>query len=101
MIFRRYNLFYLDMGNRDDRYDRVKPMIASGDIKIFSDIFKHVPKTVVAKDLGKKGDRFSQLIKQPDGFILKDLFLIATFCKIEESQVLRLVLNEYFANKQK
>jgi hypothetical protein len=91
-----------DMGNRDDRYKRIKPLIAGGEIKLFSDIFKHIPKTVVAKDLGKKNDRFKQLItKQLDGFTLKDLFLMASFCGIEETRMLDLVMKEYLANKDK
>jgi len=89
------------MGNRDDRYDDIKPLVVSGRIKFFSDIFKYIPKTVVAKDLGKKGDRFTQLIKQLDGFTLKDLFLMAKFFRIDEAQMLDLVMKEYLANKDK
>jgi hypothetical protein len=89
------------MGNRDYRYDYIKPMIDKGAIKVFSDIFTHVPKTVVARDLGKKGDRFTQLItKELDGFTLRDLFLMANFCGIKETQMLDLVMKEYLANKR-
>ncbi len=47
------------MGHRDPRYDLIRSMINDGKIVSFNDIFKFIPKTIVAKDLGKKVDRFT------------------------------------------
>jgi hypothetical protein len=86
---------------RDDRYDLIKPMIESGNIVSFNDIFKYIPKTIIAKDLGKKVDRFSELMKKVEGFTLSELYTIAKFCNISESQIYQLAEKEYFKSKSK
>ncbi|HWK08044.1 MAG TPA: hypothetical protein VNS58_30655 [Puia sp.] len=89
------------MGNRDPRYDLIKPMIIGGKIKTFNDIFKFIPKTVVATDLGKKVDRFTDLMNRVEGFTLEELFMIARFCELDEAQMLELAENEYRISKSK
>ncbi|HEY4063130.1 MAG TPA: hypothetical protein VGM30_14590 [Puia sp.] len=89
------------MSKRDTRYDLIEPMIATGKITSFNDIFKYIPKTVVARDLGKKVDRFSELMVRVDKFTLEDLFIIARFCSIDEITILTLVKAEYLKNKSK
>src|ERR1700684_3688191 len=84
---------------RDHRYDLIKPMIESGKILSFNDIFKYIPKTVVAKDLGKKVDRFNTLMSRVEEFMLSDLFIIAGFFEIDEDDILRLVMIDYKRNK--
>jgi hypothetical protein len=89
------------MANRDPRYDLIKPMLVDGKVISFKDIFKYIPKTIVANDLGKKVDRFTELMNRVDQFTLEELFMIAKFCDIDEEQMLKLVLSEYLKNKSK
>lgn len=89
------------MGNRDPRYDLIKPMIIGGKIKSFNDIFKFIPKTVVATDLGKKVDRFTELMNRIEGFTLEELFMIAKFCELDEAQMLKLAETEYRIGKSR
>jgi hypothetical protein len=89
------------MGNRDHRYSLIKPMIIGGKIVSFNDIFKFIPKTVVATDLGKKVDRFTELMNKVEGFTLEELFMIAKFCDIDEAEMLKLAEMEYTINKNK
>jgi hypothetical protein len=70
-------------------------MVEAGKIEVFTDIFKFIPKTKVATDLGKKVDRFNELMNNVENFNLKDLFLIAKFCELEEKQMLELVMKQY------
>ncbi|WP_431215069.1 hypothetical protein ACQ86N_10260 [Puia sp. P3] len=42
------------MIKRDERYTIVRTMYEAGHVASFNDIFKYIPKTVVANDLGKK-----------------------------------------------
>jgi hypothetical protein len=84
---------------RDPRYDLIKPMIAEGKIIFFTDIFKYIPKTIVARDLGKKVDRFTELMNRVEKFTLEDLYLIAKTCEIPRLQILRLADDEYARNK--
>jgi hypothetical protein len=89
------------MGHRDPRYDLIKPMILGGKIASFNDIFKFIPKTVVANDLGKKVDRFNELMNRIEEFTLEELFIIAKFCEIDETQMLKLAQNEYVKSKSR
>lgn len=75
-------------------------MIENGKIMVFNDIFKYIPKTVVAKDLGKKVDRFNVLMSRVEEFMLQDLFIIAGFFEIDEEVMLRLVMNDYQRRKR-
>lgn len=94
-----YNSFLWDMGSRDKRYGHIKPMFKTGKIKSFNDIFQFIPKTIDATDLGKKVDRFSVLMKRIDRFTLEELFMVASFCSLNEKQMIKLVMNEYFRQK--
>ena len=89
------------MTHRDHRYSLVKPMVEAGKIEVFSDIFKFIPKTRVANDLGKKVDRFNELMANVEEFILKDLFHIAKFCELDEETMLRLVMKQYRDTKNR
>ena len=89
------------MTNRDHRYSLVKPMVDAGKIEVFNDIFKFIPKTKVATDLGKKVDRFNELMNNVEDFILKDLFLIAKFCELDEEKMLELVMKQYRDTKNR
>jgi hypothetical protein len=62
-------------------------MIAQGQIISFIDIFKFIPKTVVANDIKKKGDRFTYLINHVEEFTLKDLFTIARLCNMTKDEM--------------
>jgi hypothetical protein len=42
------------MIQRDKRYNLIKSLLSDGKIKVLSDIFDWVPKTIVSHDLGKK-----------------------------------------------
>jgi|HubBroStandDraft_5_1064220.scaffolds.fasta_scaffold377409_1 hypothetical protein len=88
-----------DKPKRDDRYDLIKPLVETGKIMFFNDIFKYIPKTVVAKDLGKKVDRFNTLMSRVQEFMLADLFIMAKKFDIGEDVIVRLVMNDYKRNK--
>jgi hypothetical protein len=92
--------FLYAMANRDPRYDLIKSLYERGKIVSFNDIFKYVPKTVVANDLGKKVDRFTELINGIGGFTLNEIALIGNFCELEEELAFKLAEKEYFSQKQ-
>lgn len=89
------------MEKRDSRYELIRPMFNGGKIKTLTDIFKFIPKTVVAGDLGKKVDRFTALINKVERFTLEELFRIADLCDLERSQILQLVMEDYTSQKRK
>jgi hypothetical protein len=61
-------------------YDLVRPMFTSGKLKGFTAIFKLVPKSVVAVDLGKEKGRFNRLIEDPDDLIYQEIRLFGALC---------------------
>ena len=86
--------------SRDHRYDLIRSLYDRGKIVAFNDIFKYIPKTVVARDLGKKVDRFNKLISKVGGFTLDDLALIGKFCDLEDAIILELAIKEYTLQKK-
>ena len=86
------------MTSRDERYSHVKPLVEYGTIQTFNDIFKVVPKTIVAKDIGKRTPEFTDLMNKVQKFTLEQLFMIGTFCRLDVDTILRLALNEYKKN---
>jgi hypothetical protein len=50
---------------KDPRYKTLRIVINAGGIKSFRDLFKVVPRSVVAGDLGTNNNRFYPLILNP------------------------------------
>lgn len=82
------------MAQLDRRYALIKPMLNEGKIQSFADIFTWIPKTVVAKDMGKKVDRFTALLNRVEDFTIKDLLVIGSRCNLTRSEMLRLIDTE-------
>lgn len=78
-------------------YDLVKPMFVSGKLKQFSDIFNFelVPKTTVAKDLGKEKGRFNELIANPDDFIYQEIKRFGALCAMAPFEMGILIETEH------
>lgn len=83
------------MPQRDIRYSVIKPMYLQGRLKTFMEIFKYIPRTVVAGDLGKKVARFSAQLNHLENFDLSDLFLIGNLCSLTRTQMLKLMTMEF------
>ena len=89
------------MVSRDIRYKLIKPMLNDGDIQKFTDIFRVVPIQIVARDLGKRGDRFKELVDGLVNFKLKDLLIMANICTLSTTEMFLLVENELVHRKIK
>lgn len=86
---------------KDHRYEFISTMMKDGKIKEFNDIFKFIPKTVVAKDLGKKVDRFTELMDNVGGFTLQEVFELADLCDLTKAQMYQLMEAAYIAANKK
>jgi hypothetical protein len=85
--------------NKNERYEYIQPLLKTGDIKTFEDIFLYVRRYIVAPDLGMKRQRLGQLIKQIENFELKDLTSIGTFCNLKIDETFLLVAASYANQK--
>jgi len=92
---------YISLGmERDRRYELVQPLISAGRIQTFQDIFYFVPKTVIARDLGMNNSRFTELIKNVNKFVLKDIFRLAELFQIDDRELFRLIYEQYLRDKK-
>ena len=86
------------MSKRDKRYDNIASLYKSGRVTTLTDIFTTVPKTIVAIDLGKKVSDFNKMLNKPD-FKMSELYLLARFCGLTESEVYGLYEDHYLKIK--
>jgi hypothetical protein len=75
----------------DVRYRTIKPMFKSGDIKVFTDLFLYIKKTVVAKDIGKSSRRFTFLLSRPEKFTIEEAMMIGKLCDLSFEEMMGLI----------
>jgi len=84
---------------KDKRYKQVKLLISKGEIKSFNEIFDTLLKSILARDLHRKGATLTKLMKRVDKFYLRDITAIADLLEIELEPVLNLIIAQYIRNK--
>lgn len=75
-------------------------MITGGHVASFREIFEHVPKSVVARDLGMNNMRFTRLINHVEQFVVDDLFRFAAFLEVDNMVLLEMMNRQYWADKE-
>jgi len=88
------------MLNGDARFEAVQSMHKTGKLRSFNDIFLYIPKTVVANKLGKKVDRFNELMSDVGKFTLDEVAFIASLFDISVKDINELWLKEYSMQKE-
>jgi hypothetical protein len=81
----------IDRKKQDLRYEIIGPVFKENLIRSFEDILNYIPKSVVADDIGKKGDRLDHLLKNIGDFPVKDLFVIANLSELTLAEIFGLV----------
>ena len=89
-------IFYLSPmatpnGKKDLRYTVVRYMLQANEIKTFKEIFKILPKSVVAKDLHTNNNRMTRLINDPDQFTLGEIRAMAKLMGVDYIVLLVLI----------
>lgn len=79
----------------------VKYLYDKGDIKSFNEFFSEIPKTVVAKDMRFKIDRFRKYVSSPERFSIENIFTMAFLFEIDQFIFLWLVFEQYRVNQKK
>lgn len=80
---------------KDERYEVVKELIDSGRISEFRHIFKYIPKTVIAHDLGTNTTRMTRLIENVEELTIEDLRMIGNLIDVSYHAILQLVIKQY------
>jgi hypothetical protein len=88
-----------DDKQKDHRYTFIKPLFTTQTIRLFEDIFPRVPKSTVARDIGRKRDRFNYLMDHVEEFFVKDIAGIAQLCELNLVQMFKLIEAQYAKQK--
>ena len=76
---------------KDPRYNLIRPKYRREEIRLFSDIFLTLPKSLVAKDLGKEKRRFNELVDNPNEFTWAELKKFSSNCEMSISDFCLLI----------
>jgi hypothetical protein len=76
---------------KDKRYNIIVPLFKENKIKEFKDILDHIPKSVVADDIGKKVTRFDRI----EEITVMELFIIGNLCELGLAKMFNLVKTQY------
>ena len=82
------------MQKQDPRYSLIKPMLADGKIQTFTEIFVYIKKSVVARDIGKKVERFTELMNDVDDFRVGELRMMAKLFNLTLDEMFNLIARE-------
>jgi hypothetical protein len=80
---------------RDPRYNLIRPKYKRDEIRLFSDIFQTLPRSLVAKDLGKEKGRFNELVDNPNEFTWLELKKFSSNCEMSISEFCLLIEKEH------
>lgn len=69
-------------------------------MKTINELFETVPKTTIAKDLGTNLARVNKMIADPQNFSFRDVVKIAALVEVDEMALLKLIYNQYIADKK-
>jgi hypothetical protein len=86
---------------KDRRYNTVKLLIETGHITEFSQIFEHIPKSVVANDLGTNYNRLVRLITHTEQFTLEELVTLSNFFDVDSKAIVDLAFNQLIRKRAK
>ena len=86
---------------KDRRYNTVKLLIEAGHIIEFSELFDHIPRSVVANDLGTNYNRLARLITHTEHFTLEELVTLSNFFDVDSKTMVDLAFNQMIRKKVK
>lgn len=86
---------------KDRRYNTVKLLIEAGHITEFSHIFDHIPRSVVANDLGTNYNRLARLIMHTEHFTLEELVTLSNFFDVDSKTMVDLAFNQLIRKRVK
>ncbi len=81
--------------DKDKRIKTVKILIGTGDITEFGQVFDHIPKTTVAKNLGYHFTRMAKMVEDVNEIRAKDIFLLSSYFEIDAKVLFDLIYNQH------
>ena len=84
---------------KDIRYKTVKILIETGHVTTFREIFDHIPKTMVATDLGIHFNRMTKMVSSVNEIKVKDIFLFSGHFEVDAKVLFELIYNQRSSKK--
>ncbi len=85
--------------SRDPRLASIGSLIKSGEIKTFSNIFKHIPKSVIAKSMNWGVSRLETVMDNPGKLTMEECYELGKLMKVKGDKVMMLVAGEVMGRK--
>lgn len=86
LFFPIYNLAHVNSYQKITK----NSFLNAGQITTFSEIFLHIPKSLVYINMGWNFNRFNRLVKDTQLFTLRDLIILASLFEIEPRKMIDL-----------
>ncbi|TDW99732.1 hypothetical protein [Dinghuibacter silviterrae] len=87
------------MDDKDHRYSHVHSVWKAGDLSSFSMIFRIIPRSVVAADMGLNYERLASKLENPSKFLFRDIQKLSTLVDIPFMDLIKLVSLAIQANQ--
>lgn len=85
---------------KDKRYRTLKILIEGGYVANFKEIFDHIPKTIVGKDMGIHFRRFHRMVAKVTEVKVKDIFMLSEFFDVDEKLLFDLIYRQCKKRKE-
>lgn len=79
---------------KDPRLSSIGDLIRSGEIKTFSQVFKHIPPTVIARSMKWGISRLNNVRKRPGKLTLEEVYKLAKLFKCGKELMVWVVMEE-------
>jgi hypothetical protein len=75
----------------DPRFTSIKPLIKAGHIKVFSDIFRVIPVSLLARELKFNYNKMKKIIENPGKLTIEECYKIGEVIGVKGDKVVKLV----------
>jgi hypothetical protein len=79
---------------RDPRYETIRGLLKEGEIKKFTEIFKWIPHTVVARDYGTNTSRMKKMVADPSLWTLEEVYKLADLISYDRKKLALMAVEE-------
>lgn len=79
---------------RDPRYDTLQGLLKLGAIKQFTDIFNHIPYSVVGKGFGTNNQRMKKLAADPALWTLAEIYQLADWIGYNRKKLAEMAVDQ-------
>jgi hypothetical protein len=88
-------------GQKLDKYGAIKPMFEQRTITLLDHLIKYIPKSTLARKIGRKGTTLDRYLKNVDNFPIGDIRAIGSLFELKLSDMLKLVEAQYLKQTNK